>query len=139
MIDGLGFDPYWVDINQKRFPENIPKGITKVIAKDPALISSRAPENTVHIVITHSHSLDQAICHAVLASKGFSKLGLIGSKTKKARFKKRLEAGGVDPALLKKLICPVGLQSVIGKTPQIVAISIAAQLAIWQQENNNCA
>ena len=39
--------------------------------------------------------------------------------------------------MLARLTCPVGIDLVTGKQPVRVAISIAAQLAIWQQELDN--
>ena len=139
MLEGLGFDLYWIDINEQRFPKTIPKWVTRVIAKDPSLIASRAPTDTIHLVITHSHALDQMVCHSVLARQAFARLGLIGSKTKKNRFKTRLKATGISTASLDRLICPIGLEAVTGKTPQLVAISIAAQIATWRVEKNTPA
>ncbi|MGB1953854.1 MAG: XdhC family protein, partial [Candidatus Puniceispirillum sp.] len=137
VIDGLGFDVYWVDIAPDRFPSVMPKGVSDVIAIDPTLIASHAPTDAFHLVITHSHALDQAICHTVLAGEGFARLGLIGSKTKNARFRSRLGKAGISDDMLARLICPIGIELVTGKQPARVAISIAAQLAIWQQELDN--
>ena len=137
VIDGLGFDVYWVDIAPDRFPSVIPKGVSDVIAIDPTLIAAHAPTDAFHLVITHSHALDQAICHTVLAGEGFARLGLIGSKTKNARFRSRLGKADISDDMLARLICPIGIELVTGKQPARVAISIAAQLAIWQQELDN--
>ncbi|ADE39621.1 xanthine dehydrogenase accessory protein XdhC [Candidatus Puniceispirillum marinum] len=134
VIDGLGFDVYWVDIAPDRFPPVIPEGVSAVTARDPTLIAARAPTDAFHLVITHSHALDQAICHTVLAGQGFARLGLIGSKTKNARFRSRLGKAGITDDVLARLTCPIGIELVTGKQPARVAISIAAQLAIWQQE-----
>jgi xanthine dehydrogenase accessory factor len=83
--------------------------------------------------MTHSHSLDEAICLQILMRGGFAYLGLIGSKSKRARFAKRLAAAGVLPAVLDRLICPIGISEITGKSPAHVALSIAANLAILQQ------
>ena len=134
VIEGLGFDVYWVDIAAERFPPHVPKWVSEVIARDPTLIAAHAPPDAFHLVITHSHALDQAICHTVLTGQGFARLGLIGSKTKNARFRSRLGKAGVSDDMLARLTCPIGIGLVTGKQPVRVAISIAAQLAIWQQE-----
>ena len=63
----------------------------------------------------------------------FAYLGLIGSKSKRVRFAKRLAAAGVSPAMLDRLISPIGISDIKGKSPAQVALSIAADLAIWQQ------
>jgi len=83
--------------------------------------------------MTHSHALDEAICLQLLTRGDFAFLGLIGSKTKRARFVSRLGAAGIGPAMLDLLTCPIGIDEINGKSPAHVALSIAAQLAIWQE------
>ena len=87
--------------------------------------------------MTQSHSLDEVICLQLLMRGDFAYLGLIGSKTKNARFQSRLGKAGIGKDMLARLTCPVGIDLVTGKQPVRVAISIAAQLAIWQQELDN--
>ncbi|NTX08368.1 xanthine dehydrogenase accessory protein XdhC [Myxococcus sp. CA040A] len=77
-------------------------------------------------VMTHRHDLDQDIIAAAL-EKPARYIGLIGSKTKWARFRQRLEARGVPATLLSRVQCPMGLE-LGGKSPQEVAVSIAAGL-----------
>jgi xanthine dehydrogenase accessory factor len=54
-------------------------------------------------------------------------VGLIGSQTKWRRFRDRLEARGVAASALDRVHCPIGLD-IGGKSPQEVALSVAAQL-----------
>ena len=54
--------------------------------------------------------------------------GLIGSATKWARFRSRLKALGHDPAEIARITCPIGIQGITGKEPEVIAISVAAQL-----------
>jgi len=107
--------------------------VQKLLAKTPEKIALRAPQGAVHLVMTHSHSLDEAVCLQLLVRGDFAYLGLIGSKSKRARFAKRLAAAGVSPAMLDQLICPIGISEINGKSPAHVALSIAADLAISQQ------
>ncbi len=79
-------------------------------------------------MLTYSHAMDLAICHALLAKPVFGFLGLIGSQTKRARFHKRLRDGGVSPAELDQLTCPIGIGELRGKEPATIAVSIVAQL-----------
>jgi xanthine dehydrogenase accessory factor len=81
-------------------------------------------------VLTHRHDLDLAITEAVLRRGDFGFLGLIGSKTKRARFLHRLEARGVAPEALARLSCPIGLPGITGKEPEVIAISVVAQLPL---------
>ena len=133
IIEHTDFDIHWVDIDEKRFPEGSTSNFSKVIALDPALIASHAPSNAYHVVITHSHPLDEAICFALLSKDQFRFCGLIGSKTKNARFRSRLSKMGIKAEQLQKLTCPIGIDEINSKQPVKVAISIAAQLSIWQE------
>jgi xanthine dehydrogenase accessory factor len=132
-LDGLGLDIFLVDIDAARFADDLGDNAQKLLAKAPEKIALRAPQGAVHLVMTHSHSLDEAICLQLLMRGDFAYLGLIGSKSKRARFAKRLAAAGVSPAMLDQLICPIGISEINGKSPAHVALSIAADLAIWQQ------
>ena len=130
----LDCDLHWIDVADDRFPERVPDGARRVMAADPTVIAAHAPSNAVHLVITHDHALDEAICHRILTGSGFARLGLIGSATKAARFRSRLGKAGVSADQLERLVCPVGLAAISGKQPARVALSIAAAVAIWQQE-----
>jgi xanthine dehydrogenase accessory factor len=132
-LDGLEFDIFLVDIEADRFANNLGDNVQKLLAKAPEKIALRAPQGAVHLVMTHSHSLDEAICLQLLMRGDFAYLGLIGSKSKRARFAKRLAAAGVPSAMLDQLICPIGISEINGKSPAHVALSIAADLAIGQR------
>ncbi|MDB2324091.1 xanthine dehydrogenase accessory protein XdhC [Alphaproteobacteria bacterium] len=133
-LAALELDVHWIDIGPTRFPMQIPSGVRRVIASDPALIAGHAPPDAIHLVITHNHALDEAICYSVLKNDHFARLGLIGSATKRARFQSRLTKAGITPDKIKRLACPIGLPEIAGKQPVRIALSIAAEVAIWQQE-----
>jgi xanthine dehydrogenase accessory factor len=90
---------------------------------DPA-----APLDAYHVVMTYSHALDLALCHAVLRRGWSGHLGLIGSATKRVRFLTRLAGLGVSPAMLQRATCPINLPGVRAKQPAMIAVSVAAQL-----------
>jgi len=125
----LGFDRTWVDISQDRFPATVPEDIDVLVAVQPAVAAGFAPDNAVHLVMTHDHTLDQEICAQILQKGSFGFLGLIGSDTKRTRFTRRLSGAGIDNSMLDRLVCPVGIRTITGKDPARVALSIAAQLA----------
>ena len=114
----------WVDTAAERFPTEIPAGVTPRIAEDPATLVAEAPAGAHHLILTYSHALDLALCHAVL-SRGFASAGLIGSATKWARFRRRLIAlGHAEP---DRIACPIGDPG-LGKHPQAIAVGVAAAL-----------
>jgi xanthine dehydrogenase accessory factor len=83
-------------------------------------------ERTYVAIMTHRHDTDEAIVGDVVRRPA-RYLGLIGSETKWRRFRERLEARGVPREALDRVKCPIGLD-VGGKSPQEVAVSIAAEL-----------
>ena len=54
-------------------------------------------------------------------------LGLIGSKTKRARFRTKLQALGHSPAQISRINCPIG-DPALGKEPKAIALGVAAEL-----------
>jgi xanthine dehydrogenase accessory factor len=116
----------WVDTPADRFPGAVPEGVTQVVAADPARLVPHAPPGAEHLILTHSHALDLALCHALLL-RGFARCGLIGSATKQARFRRRLAELGHAPAAIARIDCPIG-DPALGKHPQAIAISVAAEI-----------
>ncbi len=140
LTSGLPLQRYWIDDNKDRYPESVADDIEIIIAASPALIARHALPNAIHLVMTYSHQIDLDICAAVLEQDNFSQLGLIGSLTKKNRFCSKLSTLGFSAAQLSRLTCPIGLQSIGGKDPFRVGLSIAGQLSEWtrkHQTNHN--
>ena len=114
----------WIDTALSRFPENIPKNVSRMYCKKPQEFVKFAQENACHFIFTYSHALDLEICNALL-SHSFKFVGLIGSKTKWVRFKKKLIALGHTEPFINNITCPIG-RSEFGKHPQQIAIGVAA-------------
>jgi xanthine dehydrogenase accessory factor len=83
----------WIDTGPDRFPADIPETVTRLIATDPPRLMPHAPRGAHHLILTYSHDIDLALCDAALRH-GFATCGLIGSATKWARFRSRLERSG---------------------------------------------
>jgi xanthine dehydrogenase accessory factor len=128
VLQDLPFAVTWADTSASRFPDPLPAHAHMEAASDLPALAASAPAGAYHIVMTYSHALDLAICHAVLRRGDFGHLGLIGSATKRARFVKRLGELGIAPALLGRLTCPIGLPGPGGKEPSMIAVAVAAQL-----------
>lgn len=116
----------WVDTAPARFPDTIPEGVTPLVAVDPPRAMIHAPRAAHHLILTYSHEIDLALCHAALGH-GFASCGLIGSATKWARFRKRLSALGHADAQISRIDCPIGDPD-LGKHPQAIAVGVAARL-----------
>jgi len=78
--------------------------------------------------MTHDHSLDYTLCRKILERNDFAWLGLIGSKSKGARFRSRLARDGVAPETIARLVCPIGVEGVNSKWPAAIAVAVTAQL-----------
>ena len=92
-----------------------------------------APPGALYLVFTQSHSVDYELTRAILKRGDFLYCGLIGSRTKRARFEKRLVADGVPSAMLSRLVCPIGSIGLTSKAPQVLAIAVAAELLLTVQ------
>lgn len=120
------FDLTWIDTGPERYPDRVPAGVTQLIAANPADLVVYAPADAQHLILTYSHSLDLELCHRLLAH-GFAAAGLIGSRTKWARFRKRLGDLGHSEAQIARIQCPIGRPD-LGKHPQAIAIGVASEL-----------
>jgi len=130
-IRGLPFRLSWVDQRPDIFPADAASFAT-LIASDPLAAVTAAVSGSMFVVMTHSHQLDEDICHAILTRNqpgwDFAFLGLIGSATKRKRFVHRLKQRGISEAQLQRLNCPIGLAGIRGKQPATIAFSLLAQL-----------
>jgi xanthine dehydrogenase accessory factor len=116
----------WVDVARDRFPDVFPPQVTVLPAADPARLVPHCPKGAAHLVLTYSHALDLELCHRLL-THGFASMGLIGSQTKWARFRSRLQALGHSYPQIARIRCPIG-DPALGKHPQKIAIGVAAEM-----------
>lgn len=116
----------WIDTCAERFPDATPLGIEQLIAQDPAMLAPYAPACAEHLIVTYSHALDLELCHRLLHQE-FRFVGLIGSKTKWARFQSRLRDLQHSNASIGRITCPIG-QPDLGKHPQMIALGVANEM-----------
>ena len=121
----------WVDTHADRFPSAPHPRVTCVPAAKPETLMAHAPTEAHHLILTYSHDLDLALCHASLL-RGFASAGVIGSATKWARFKRRLTELGHDMPKIQQIACPIG-DPALGKHPTAIAVGVAAALLTAQQ------
>ncbi|MGO4247630.1 xanthine dehydrogenase accessory protein XdhC [Paenarthrobacter sp. RAF54_2] len=79
-------------------------------------------------IMSHDHSEDFLLCDAALRRGDFGSIGLIGSRSKWLRFRKKLTEEGFAVAAIDRIQCPIGLTNVPGKAPAEIAVSAAASL-----------
>ena len=95
---------------------------------DPVTEVARLSPGALVYVMSHSHDLDYDLCEAALGRPDLAFIGLIGSKTKKARFFQRLERKGMGKEVTSRVTCPIGIGGIAGKEPAVIAAAVAAQV-----------
>ena len=128
----LPFAITWIDSRDEIFPADTPAGVV-CEHSDPvqAAVADLAPHSRV-LVMSFSHAEDLDIVAACLARQrqhgDLLYVGLIGSKTKWATFRHRLEERGFRKQELAQVTCPIGIPGIEGKEPAVIAVAVAAQL-----------
>ena len=128
----LPFQVTWIDSRDAVFPDSVPAGVVCEHSSPPqAAVAGLAPHSRV-LIMSFSHAEDLGVvatCLQRLRDKAdLPYIGLIGSKTKWATFRRRLEARGFCAAELAHVTCPIGIPGISGKEPEVIAVAVAAQL-----------
>jgi xanthine dehydrogenase accessory factor len=129
----LPFHVTLVDSRPGAMPHYLPATVAHRSEADPVECLRSAPSGAFVLAMTHSHALDLAIVSAALAAQRFAFVGVIGSATKRARFASQLRQAGLTPEGIDTLVCPIGLPSIRGKEPAIIAASVAAQCLVVRE------
>lgn len=110
----------------------LPGHITCLATEDASREVADAPTGSAHLVLTHRHDLDLDIVDAILrrddVRQGRAWVGLIGSRTKRVAFERRLLARGHAQEVVQAAACPIGLPGITGKEPAVIAVAVVAQL-----------
>jgi xanthine dehydrogenase accessory factor len=128
----LPFAIAWIDSRDEVFPPALPENV-QAEHSDPveAAVAGLAAGSRV-LIMSFSHAEDLDIVAACLrrarAAGDLPYLGLIGSATKWATFRHRLEQRGFVEADFARVTCPIGLPGIAGKEPAVIAASVVAQL-----------
>lgn len=128
----------WVDNRADLFPELASEQEASIdcwVTHPAAFAATQIPAQSFCLVMTHEHSLDLEICAHLLARSDLAYVGLIGSRTKAARFRKRLGEQGLSAEQIANLVCPMGISGIQTKQPTAIAISIAAQLLQLREQS----
>jgi xanthine dehydrogenase accessory factor len=124
----------WIDEREDEFPPPRPDDAATTARIERVCVDAveaevrTAPPGAVYLVLTHRHDLDLRITAAILERGDFGFLGLIGSATKRARFEHHFERRGIPAATVARMHCPIGIEGIRGKEPEVIAASVVAQL-----------
>ncbi|HEY0857541.1 MAG TPA: xanthine dehydrogenase accessory protein XdhC [Albitalea sp.] len=134
LLATLDVDVDWIDEREQEFAATSalgsawPAHVRRVCVDAVEAEVGTAPPGAFYLVLTHQHDLDLRITEAVLRRGDFGFLGLIGSRTKRQRFVHRFEARGIAPDNIARMVCPIGIEGIAGKQPEVIAVAVVAQL-----------
>jgi xanthine dehydrogenase accessory factor len=134
LLATLACDVDWFDERDDGFPAATalgspwPAHVRRTSADVVEREVAHAPGGAFYLVLTHEHALDLRIVEAILRRGDFAYCGLIGSRTKRASFARRLAERGVDAGAIARLTCPIGVDGIAAKEPSVIAAAAVAQL-----------
>lgn len=128
LVAELPFEVTWIDSRAELLPAPLSDNVHALCVRAPPNTVTSAPAGARFLVMTHDHALDYSLCRKILERNDFAWLGLIGSKSKGARFRSRLARDGVAPETIARLVCPIGVEGVNSKWPAAIAVAVTAQL-----------
>ncbi len=100
----------------------------------------KAPPGAAFIAVTHDHALDFLITGAALGRADAFYVGMIGSRTKRAQFRRWYFDNGGDARKLAALVCPIGDSGVEDKRPEVIAALTVAEIIVkMHKEPSNWA
>lgn len=126
----IGVQITWVDNRDDIFPADL-LGQVKCISTDvPEAEISNFDRSGAILILTHDHQQDLQLCFEALkpSTQPFAYVGMIGSKSKRAIFEKRMQARGYTSFELDQLVCPIGISGIHSKQPAIIAVAVVAEL-----------
>ncbi|MES3674688.1 xanthine dehydrogenase accessory protein XdhC [Halomonas elongata] len=126
----------WFDSRDDAFPSGVESherlSCRRIAAgsegPDVASAVDSLPSGCHALVMTHDHAEDRALVDALLRHGDCASLGLIGSASKWASFRRRLADAGHDAAALGTVRCPIGVPGAKGKRPYEIALATATEL-----------
>ncbi len=119
---------HWIDERADLFPAQLPDNVSVEITDIPEALIEQAPANSYFLIMTHNHDVDLHLCEHILRHSQAAYLGLIGSRTKRERFIKRLRQKGFSSEQIDTLICPMGISGITGKAPAVIAVAVIAEI-----------
>jgi len=128
----LPFHVRWIDSRDEIFPADVPSQVVCEHSNPvQAAVPDLAPQSRV-LIMSFSHAEDLDVVAACLLRQRHHKdlafVGLIGSATKWATFKRRLLERGFTEKECQQVTCPIGVPGITGKEPEVIAVAVAAQL-----------
>ncbi|MFG0788373.1 xanthine dehydrogenase accessory protein XdhC [Delftia tsuruhatensis] len=132
LLCNLPYRVMWVDSRDSVFPEEEHE-LVQCEYSDPVQSAvADLPTGSQVLIMSFSHAEDLEVVAQCLGRQrqhgDLPYVGLIGSATKWATFRRRLRERGFSDAELDHVTCPIGVPGIKGKEPEVIAVAVAAQL-----------
>jgi xanthine dehydrogenase accessory factor len=132
LLSTLPYAVRWIDSRDGVFPAELPAQVHTEHSEPVQDAVADLPAGAHVLIMSFSHAEDLDIVIACLKRlrerDDLPYVGLIGSRTKWATFRHRLEARGFTAAEMDRITCPIGIPGITGKEPEVIAVAVAAQL-----------
>ncbi|WP_319773840.1 xanthine dehydrogenase accessory protein XdhC [Breoghania sp.] len=129
----LPFSVTWVDSRAEAFPAAVPSNVSIRRTDSPADVLAEGRDGAFVLVMTHSHPLDFDIAATAISQGRFGYVGLIGSRTKRIRFERRMKDMGISEQRIGELVCPIGIKGIRSREPAAIAAATVAELLIRRE------
>ena len=118
-----------IDTRQEEL-DRLPAGIPHRRVAMPEAVVRSAPVGSAYVILTHDHALDFLIANEALGRFDCPYVGMVGSRTKRAKFASWYMEQGGDRVDLDRLILPIGTQGLGDKRPSVIAALAAAEIMV---------
>ncbi|HHY50369.1 MAG TPA: xanthine dehydrogenase accessory protein XdhC, partial [Alphaproteobacteria bacterium] len=112
----------------------LPETVEAIASPMPEAVVRAAPAGSAFVILTHDHALDFLIAFEALRRADAPYVGMVGSKTKRARFRSWYLGEGGDAAALGRLVLPIGGTAYPAapgdKRPEVIAALAAAEILV---------
>ena len=109
---------------------DLPAGVDGKAVPMPEAVVRSAPAGSAYVILTHDHALDFMIAAEALKRADAPYVGMVGSRTKRARFASWYRAEGGSEAALRRLVLPIGAFGLVDKRPEVIAALAAAEIMV---------
>ena len=137
VLQTLPIEVRWVDSRDEIFPPGLPAHVCCEHSEPVQAAVSELVQGSRVLIMSFSHAEDLDIVQACLKRQrlhgDLAFIGLIGSKTKWATFRRRLRERGFSDEECDQVTCPIGVPGIAGKEPEVIAVAVAAQLLQLQK------
>jgi xanthine dehydrogenase accessory factor len=109
---------------------DLPEEVEAKSVPMPEAVVRSAPVGSSFVILTHDHALDFLIAAEALKRTDAPYVGMVGSRTKRAKFASWYRGEGGTEEALRRLVLPIGDLGLVDKRPEVIAALAAAEIMV---------